>query len=351
MLRIDPITGDGVPSNPWFDPADPASVRSRTFAAGLRNPYRFSHRPGTGSHDPADGKSGSLLHRRRRLGQLRGPARPEAGRARTSAGPHSRGSISSAYFDDVSRYWNGGPSPANGSTSKQNPLAKNPLAGQPGCNYPFLRFRDLIDQESQNPLDPPSWPNPCNPAVPIPDQWIDPSDGTVYRYHKFVHSRPPIAWRDNAWVSFFTAQGNPTHATMGTAQSPVAGPNFSGNASTGGVWYTGSDFPPEWQNTYFHGDCGAGWIKSFGFDANDRLVDVVDFLPPGNSVTFIATNPVSGGIYYVKWGDRVRRIRWVGTGNSPPTAVVTPAVASSTGAQLTVPSRAAARPIPIPERC
>ena len=145
-----------------------------------------------------------------------------------------------------------------------------------------------------------------------------------------MHSRPPISWRGSAWVATFDAPGNPTFATMGTG-TPVPGPNFSGNTSTGGIWYTGTDFPEEWQNTYFHGDYGAGWIKSFGFDANDKLLDVVDFVDPGNSVTFVTSNPVTGGIYYVNWGDTVSAVRWVGTGNTPPTAVALPAVSWSTG--------------------
>jgi glucose/arabinose dehydrogenase len=334
VLRIDPATGDGIPSNPWYDPAHPASVRSRGFALGLRNPYRFSHRPGTGSHDPADGDPGVFY-----IGDV-GASGSEDLHVLKRGGenfgwPAFQGMNQRATSTTASDFWNG-PPPGDGTLSRQNPLAKNPLGSQPGCLYPFLRFRDLIDQESRNPSDPPSWPNPCNPAVQIPAQWIDPSDGKLHRYDRFVHSRPPIAWRDNAWVSTFTAQGDPAIATLGTAQSPVAGADFAGNASTGGVWYTGKDFPPEWQNTYFHGDYGAGWIKSLGFDADDQLIDVVDFLPPGNAVTFIATNPVSGGLYYVKWGDRVRRIRWVGTGNSPPVAVVTPPVAWSTSNRLVV---------------
>jgi hypothetical protein len=339
VLRLDPFTGEGMSSNPWYEADKPSSVRSRTFAVGLRNPYRFSMRPGTGSHDPALANPGTFyigdvgwgssedLHVLKQPGQNFGwPAFEGINHIATSV----LGATS-----NQTTYWNGPNPPGNGSLSKQNPLAKNPLGGQPGCTYPYLRFRDLIDQETRNPSDPPSWPNPCNAAVQIPDQWTDPGDGKVWRYQKFVHSRPKVAWRGNAWVSSFSAQGNPTHATLGSGSWSLT-PNFSGNASTGGVWYTGTDFPPEWRNTYFHGDYGAGWIKSFAFDANDELIDVVGFLPPGNSVTFIATNPVSGGLYYVKWGDKVRRIRWVGIGDSPPTAVATPEVAWSPLPQLAV---------------
>lgn len=60
ILRIDPATGLGYPSNPYWD-GDGSSVRSRVWAYGLRNAYRFAVRPGTGSTSPADGKPGVLL--------------------------------------------------------------------------------------------------------------------------------------------------------------------------------------------------------------------------------------------------------------------------------------------------
>ncbi|WP_088889424.1 DUF4347 domain-containing protein [Leptolyngbya ohadii] len=47
MLRIDPITGDGVSGNPFYDPADPDSNRSKVFYTGLRNPFRFTFDPVT----------------------------------------------------------------------------------------------------------------------------------------------------------------------------------------------------------------------------------------------------------------------------------------------------------------
>jgi glucose/arabinose dehydrogenase len=59
ILRVDPATGLGLESNPYFD-GDPASVRSRVWAYGLRNPFRIARRPGTGSSDPAAGDPGTL---------------------------------------------------------------------------------------------------------------------------------------------------------------------------------------------------------------------------------------------------------------------------------------------------
>jgi glucose/arabinose dehydrogenase len=48
ILRIDPNTGQGVPGNPFFDPANPSSNRSRVWSYGMRNPFRITVDPSTG---------------------------------------------------------------------------------------------------------------------------------------------------------------------------------------------------------------------------------------------------------------------------------------------------------------
>ncbi len=60
VLRIDPANGHGLPSNPFWN-GDPASVQSRVWAYGLRNPYRYTVRPGSGSTNPSDGDPGTLF--------------------------------------------------------------------------------------------------------------------------------------------------------------------------------------------------------------------------------------------------------------------------------------------------
>jgi glucose/arabinose dehydrogenase len=47
ILRLDPMTGNGLPDNPFYD-GDPTSNRSRTWVHGLRNPFRFGINPVTG---------------------------------------------------------------------------------------------------------------------------------------------------------------------------------------------------------------------------------------------------------------------------------------------------------------
>jgi glucose/arabinose dehydrogenase/PKD repeat protein len=60
ILRLDPETGLGLPSNPFWD-GDPQSNASRVWALGARNPFRFTLQPGTSSTDPDDGAPGTLF--------------------------------------------------------------------------------------------------------------------------------------------------------------------------------------------------------------------------------------------------------------------------------------------------
>jgi glucose/arabinose dehydrogenase len=59
ILRIRPSSGCGYASNPYWD-GDSTSVQSRVWAYGLRNPFRFTVRPGTGGPDPTSGNPGTL---------------------------------------------------------------------------------------------------------------------------------------------------------------------------------------------------------------------------------------------------------------------------------------------------
>jgi glucose/arabinose dehydrogenase len=59
LLRVDKETGLGLPSNPFWNGVA-SSARSRVWLYGLRNPFRFAFRPGTGNADPALGQPGVL---------------------------------------------------------------------------------------------------------------------------------------------------------------------------------------------------------------------------------------------------------------------------------------------------
>ncbi|MBA4853219.1 PQQ-dependent sugar dehydrogenase [Emticicia sp. BO119] len=61
ILRIDPATGNGLTSNPFYEAGNPRSAKSRIWAYGLRNPFRFTVQPNTGSTNPADGNPGTIF--------------------------------------------------------------------------------------------------------------------------------------------------------------------------------------------------------------------------------------------------------------------------------------------------
>lgn len=292
IWRIDPMTGAGVPSNPFYNAANPYSKASRVWALGVRNPYRMTLRPETGSHDPADGDPGTLyvgdvgwdtwedLHVVKQGGQNLG-------------WPLFEGMQPTIGYPDV---------------STQNLDAPNPLYNGTTCTQPYFYFQNLIAQQTQPPN--PNLPNPCG--------------GTITTAQTFVHSAPEVDWHHGAAgparSKVFTG-GVLTPVTIGAPGSPVVGSSFGGNASTGGVWYTGTDFPAQYQNTYFHADYGAGWIRNFSFDANDQPTRVDLFQDSADGVVFVTTHPTEGGLYYVSWTSAVRRVRWVGIGNQPPKAV------------------------------
>ena len=59
LWRIDPDTGLGVASNPFYSAANPGSKASRVWALGLRDPALLALRPGTGSTESADADPGA----------------------------------------------------------------------------------------------------------------------------------------------------------------------------------------------------------------------------------------------------------------------------------------------------
>jgi hypothetical protein len=88
-----------------------------------------------------------------------------------------------------------------------------------------------------------------------------------------------------------TFSGNTaTETKIGASGSPVAGSQFLANASIGGVFYRGTDFPESYRGSYFHADFGQRWIKNIVFDANHRPVQVRHFATDVRTV-FLATHP------------------------------------------------------------
>ena len=61
MHRVDRETGEGLPSNPYYDPKNPRSAQSRMWARGIRNVLRWDFLPGTSSTNPDDAQPGTII--------------------------------------------------------------------------------------------------------------------------------------------------------------------------------------------------------------------------------------------------------------------------------------------------
>lgn len=295
ILRLDPVTGDGVPSNPFYDPANPRAAKSRVWAMGFRNPCRMTRRPGTGSANPADGNPGVLYVGN--VGWRTWEGMYVCSKPGQNFGwPVFEGlTLSSTYYNN----------------SPENQDAPNPLYPASGCGQ-YFQFRHLIKQWNTNATLQPPFSNPCNTSVKIPTN-----------VHQFLCSPPPLDWKHDTvqartWV--YDGTGVATAVNIGPG-SPVSGAMFPGNCSIGGIWYTHTQFPAPYRNTYFHAEYGGQWIKSFVFDTNNRPISVQDFADTAGGVVFVTMEPSTGYLYYIPWTASIQRIRYLAGSNAPPVAV------------------------------
>ncbi len=116
---------------------------------------------------------------------------------------------------------------------------------------------------------------------------------------------------------------NPVHAYA----HPTDG---SGRSIAGGAFYTASQFPAEYQGSYFFGDYVAGFIK--------RLTpgnQVVDFISNAAAPVDLKAGP-DGSLYHLAIGSgEVRKVQYTAGGNAAPNAVAS-ANPTSGAAPLTV---------------
>jgi glucose/arabinose dehydrogenase len=293
ILRIDPATGAGLPSNPFFDASDPFAPRSRVWALGLRNPFRITLRPHSGSHESEDGDPGVIY-----IGDV-GWNTWEDLHTCTAPGQNFGWPL----FEGLtphSGYW---------SRRTANQDAPNPLFGVNGCTRQFFDFQDLIQQDT---LDANVvFPNPCDAGQTV-----------LSSIPTFLHTRPAIDWAHGfsgpARTGIYSGN-NAAVINVGANGSPVSGFPFGGNASVAGAWYTGTQFPPQYQNTYFHGDYVGQWVYCFRFDEADRPISVSQFTENVTTVA-IAAGP-DGALYYIGWPSSVYKVTYSPTGNQPPVAV------------------------------
>ena len=254
LFRLDPSTGNGLASNPYYNAANPRSAQSRVWALGLRNPYRITLKTDTGSSLPSEGNPGTVL------------------------------------IGDVQ--W--------GSWEEMTIVEK----GGVNCGWPLFEgltplfaYSELPTQNMDE-VGNPTFASLCPQATaievnPIPSQ------------RRFSHFLPALDWSHLGAVARYPdfSTGSLVPKTIGSAGALVEGTPFIGNASTAGTYYTGTAFPANYRNVYFFADYGANWIKAAVVHDNSdhQLHEIRDFAPNGfaKGIVDIDYCPLDGSIAYV----------------------------------------------------
>ncbi|GAB2558393.1 RICIN domain-containing protein [Spirosoma areae] len=295
VLRLDPATGDGLASNPFYDGTAPRSAKSRVWTLGLRNPYRMTIQPNTGSTSITDGNPGTLF-----IGDV-GMGTWEDMQVVRQGGENAGWPI----FEGLEEHSSYGPA----SKTLENKDEPNPTNT---CGRPFLFFGDLLKQAANPASGTTQVINPCS-QQPLP--------GLQRRY---FHSRPALDWQHkNDIARTPTFSGNTATATILSPAGPVPGTPFRGNASTAGAYYAGTAYPTAYHNTYFFADYGANWIKAATFNTDGSVKDVREFLPAGGGkgIVDVEYSPIDGALYYVNINTgEIMKISF--GGNQPPVAVI-----------------------------
>src|SRR5262245_36881132 len=236
IMRIDPVTGNGLPDNPFYDATCPTCNRSKVYAKGLRNPFRFTVHPVTNE----------------------------------------------VYIGDVG--WN---------TWEEIDTGK-------GANF--------------------GWPCYEGGAAGSPPP-AESGVTTSLRQGSYANDAST-----SATCNALYAQG------PGAVRAPIfsydhgdldgTGPN-GGAWAKGGTFYRGTVYPPQFQNAEFILDYNRQWIRYLTFDAQGKAT--VNNFGKENSAGMVQVLNGPDSNLYVEVlsgsGSQVRRIRYVGAGNTPPTAV------------------------------
>lgn len=297
ILRIDPETGNGLPSNPFYDPDAPNSAQSRVWAMGLRNPYRFVKHPNTGSHEPADGNPGNLW-----IGDVGGGLWEELILC-TEGGQNFGWPITEGF-----QYWWA----SYHHEIPPNRLAPNPLAAA-NCSE-YFNYRDLFKR-----LEPrdetPVFTNPCDPQQLVPNDVITTTE-----------SVPLVAWSNALWnkparavTLGHNADGNIIEVEVGSSESSVIGDGFQGFSSIPGGFYTSDLFPEEYHGAFFQSDF-SDWIRVFHFDDSHQLTQIDTFHQSARQILHLAVDSPDGCLYYLNLSGALMRICY--GGNIAPVAIL-----------------------------
>lgn len=295
VLRIDPNTGDGVSSNPFFDTAHPRSAQSRVWAMGFRNPYRMVLRPNTGSHYPEDGDPGTLI-----VGDVGNGSWEELNILHT--GGQNFGWPVMEGINIAWKFWT--------QDVPANPAAPNPLNT---CDKPYFDFRDLLARPKESGPYVPG--NPCDLSRPIPAEAFP-----TYA------QQPLLVWSNSRWnpptraaVPGWNEYGDPKSLYLEEPDCPVEGEPFDGYSSLAGIFYQGEVFPEEFHGKYIHFDF-SGWIRTLDIDDSNDFSHIDLFHEYTQDIIHLTENVKEGALYYTNLAGQVRKISF--GGNPAPVAVI-----------------------------
>lgn len=291
VFRIDAITGEGLPSNPFFDSENPNAAQSKVWALGLRNPYRMTLRKGTGSTNPEDGQPGTIY-----ISDVGSSLWEEIN---VSDGP--------GYNFGWPLYEGMGTNPGYFNTIRENKFQPNPYSNE-DCSQDYFTFQQLLTQEngSHNYF----FPNPCNSASDIAD-YAD----------VFEHVRPTLTYRNTSWnpggdpplTPDFDSDGNPTSVPITDPTLNVdQAEDFGGISVMLGDFYTADGFPEEYHNILPVLDY-SGWLKVLWFDDNQLITKMEHWLDGLQNVVDIKLNPYDGCYYTIGlFPSEINKICYVG---------------------------------------
>ena len=235
ILRIDPITGTGLPDNPFYNASNPNSNRSKVWARGLRNPFRFTVNP-----DPTG----------------------------------------EPFIGDVG--WNNWEEINTGK----------------GANF--------------------GWP--CyEGGTRRPGDRSESGDTTSLSSSAYREQQP----HDERGVRPALQPG----PRRGEGSGLHLRPQRQGGASVhGGAFYSGTSYPASTRARCSSPTTTTAWIRYLTFDAQGRATEVTTSAPIRSSGPVQLITGPDTNIYWMRYdgnGGEVRRIRYVGAGNTPPVVEIT----------------------------
>lgn len=297
IIRINPETGDGISSNPFYDPLNPRSPQSRIWVMGLRNPYKFIHIPETGSHNPSLGDPGLFIS----------------------------GDIGSSYWEEFNLIQDKGQNFGwpkyeghhavwpYGFFETESPFAPNPLFDNADCGRKNFKFTDLIGQDNESRQL--TFYNPCSEQnIEIPSEIRTHIQTRPILYYNNVSWNPPV----RAYIPTYDQDGIATEGIIDANEIGI-GEIFEGYSAIPGSFYPGGSFPDTFANSLFVCDF-SGWIKRIDFSDDYKVKTIHDFRSDIKGIVDLTYNHIDDSFYYINiLTKEVRRISF--GGNPAPIAV------------------------------